>query len=175
MYSDWTFGNTSRLKAAQCGQVAAANSVIVTAASAGPSAMSGSDTGFLTSDALCAIARSIRRSGETPPSAASPVSDSAAVNVRRVIIDGVLRSALQERLDLLVELFERCFALDHLAIDKEGRRRIDLQHFAGIFLVGGDLVHQRLILEAILDLLLAETGLLADPGQGVGGVLHHPV
>ena len=29
--------------------------------------------------------------------------------------------------------------------------------------------------EAVLDLLLAEAGLLADPGQRLRGVLHHPV
>src|ERR1035438_9910478 len=91
MYSDLILGNTSRLKAAQCGQVGAANSVIVTRASAGPSAMSGSDTGFLISDALCAIALGIRRSGENPPSAASPVSDRAAQKARRVTINGVVR------------------------------------------------------------------------------------
>ena len=46
---------------------------------------------------------------------------------------------------------------------------------AGEFLVGGDLVEQRLILQAVLDRLLAEPGLLADPRQGLGGVLRHPV
>ena len=56
MYSDLIFGNTFSVKAAQCGQVIEANSVMVTAASAGPSAMSGSDTGLATSAALCAIA-----------------------------------------------------------------------------------------------------------------------
>ena len=51
----------------------------------------------------------------------------------------------------------------------------DLQHVGGVFLVGGDLVEQRLVLQAIVDLLLAEAGLLADPGQRFRGVLHHPV
>src|ERR1700730_17084621 len=74
-------------------------------------------------------------------------------------------SALQERLDLLIEFLERGLALDHLAVDEEGRCRIDLQHFAGELLIGGDLVEQRLVLEASLDRLLAEAGLLADPGQ----------
>src|SRR5260221_2225833 len=83
MYSDLIFGNTSLLKAAQCGQVIDAYSVIVTEALAGPSAMSGSDTGFATSDALCAIASEIRRNGESPARAASPVSDRAAVKARR--------------------------------------------------------------------------------------------
>src|SRR5271154_1243153 len=91
MYSDLIFRNTSRLKAAQCGQVGAANSVMLTRASAGPSAMSGSETGFLISEALCALAPAIRRSGENPASAARPVSDRAAQKARRVTINGVLR------------------------------------------------------------------------------------
>ena len=90
MYSDLIFGNTSSLNAAQCGQVIEAYSVMVTVASAGPSAMSGSDTGLATSAALCAIASAIRRSGESPASAASPVSDRAAVKARRVMINGLL-------------------------------------------------------------------------------------
>src|ERR1700682_1343607 len=90
MYSDLIFGNTFSLKAAQCGQVIEAYSVIVTWALAGPSAMSGSDTGFATSDALCAIASAIRRSGEKPATAASPVSDRAMVKARRVMINGLL-------------------------------------------------------------------------------------
>src|ERR1700726_2991737 len=90
MYSDLIFGNTSALKAAQCGQVIDANSVIVTGALAGPSAMSGSDTGLATSEALCAIASAIRRSGENPASRLSPVRDRAAVKARRVMINGLL-------------------------------------------------------------------------------------
>src|ERR1700761_7876041 len=91
MYSDLILGNTASLKAAQCGQVIEANSVIVTEALAGPSAMSGSDTGLATSAALCAIASVIRRSGENRPvTAASPVSDRAAVKARRVMINGLL-------------------------------------------------------------------------------------
>src|SRR5467141_1912063 len=90
MYSDLIFGNTSLLKAAQCGQVIDAYSVIVTEALAGPTAMSGSDTGFATSDALCAIASAIRRSGENPARAASPVRDRAKVKARRVMINGLL-------------------------------------------------------------------------------------
>ena len=64
--------------------------MIVTEASAGPSAMSGSDTGLATSEAPCAIALAIRRSGEKPARAASPVSDRAAVKARRVMINGLL-------------------------------------------------------------------------------------
>ena len=69
------------------------------------------------------------------------------------------RSALQQRIDLLGEVFERDLALDHLAIDEEGRRRIDLQDLVGELLVGGDLVEQRLILQTILDRLLGQAGL----------------
>src|SRR6266404_5523882 len=90
MNSDLIFGNTVSVNAAQCGQVIEAYSVIVTVALAGPSAMSGSETGFATSDALCAIAPAIRRSGENPARAASPVSDRAAVKARRVMIKGLL-------------------------------------------------------------------------------------
>ena len=90
IYSDLIFGNTSALKAAQCGQVIEAYSVMVTAALAGPSAMSGSETGLATSAALCAIASAIRRSGENPMRAASPVSDRAAVKARRVMIKVLL-------------------------------------------------------------------------------------
>src|SRR5580704_10189745 len=98
MYSDLIFGNTSALKAAQCGQVIDANSVIVTGALAGPSAMSGSETGFATSATLCAIASENRRSGENPTRAASPVSDRAAVKARRVMINGLLLESARSRL-----------------------------------------------------------------------------
>src|SRR5260370_36780547 len=63
---------------------------MVTGALAGPSAMSGSETGFATSDALCAIASAIRRSGEKPARAASPVSDRAMVKAGRGMINGLL-------------------------------------------------------------------------------------
>src|SRR5580692_11641333 len=90
MYSDLIFGNTASLKCAQCGQVIEAYSVMV--AVAGPSAMSGSDTGLATSAAvaLCASASEIRRSGENPATKLSPVSDRAAVKARRVMINGLL-------------------------------------------------------------------------------------
>src|SRR5215813_10385770 len=93
MNSDFSFGNTSALKAEQCGQVIEAYSVIVTFASAGPIAISGSDTGLATSVALWASASPISRSGVKAPSAARPVSDRAAVvKARRVIvINGLLR------------------------------------------------------------------------------------
>src|SRR6516162_4412638 len=90
-------------------------------------------------------------------------------------LNPVEESALEKRVDLLLELLDRGFALDLLAVDEEGRRRINLQHLARIFLVGGDLVEQRLVLQALFDLLLGQAGLLADPRQALGGVLHHPV
>src|ERR1700720_3776875 len=93
MYSDLILGNTASLKAAQCGQVIDAYSVIVTEALAGPSAMSGSDIGLVTSDALCAIASAIRRSRENPTRAASPVSDRAVVKTRRMINISLLRNS----------------------------------------------------------------------------------
>src|ERR1700686_3451825 len=93
MYSDLIFGNTSLLKAAQCGQVIDAYSVIVTEALAGPSAISGSDTGLATSDVLWAIASALRCSGENPASAASPVSDMAMVKTRRVMNISLLRNS----------------------------------------------------------------------------------
>src|SRR6476620_11964326 len=86
MNSDLSLGNTVSLKLAQCGQVIEAYSVMVTAAFAGPIAMSGNDCGFATSAALCAIASVIRRSGEKPARATRPVSDRAAVKARRVMI-----------------------------------------------------------------------------------------
>src|SRR3569833_3161704 len=86
MYSDLILGNTCSLKAAQCGQVIEAYSVMVTAASFGPIAMSGNDTGFATSAADWAIASEMNRSGESPASAASPVSDSIILKARRVMI-----------------------------------------------------------------------------------------
>src|SRR6202158_5919467 len=98
IYSDLILGNTVSLKAAQCGQVIDAYSVIVTEALAGPSAMSGSDTGLATSDALCAIASALRRSGENPASVARPASDRAAVKARRVIINGLLPGLARSRL-----------------------------------------------------------------------------
>src|SRR6202790_2428934 len=53
---------------------------------------------------------------------------------------GAQESALQQRFDPLVEFLERSPALDLLAIDEKGRRRVDLQHIAGVLLIGGDLV-----------------------------------
>src|ERR1700753_3600735 len=94
MNSALILGNTSALKAAQCGQVIEAYSVMVTLAFAGPIAMSGSDTGLATSVALWASASLIKRSGENAPRAARAVTVRAVVmKARRVIvINGLLRT-----------------------------------------------------------------------------------
>src|SRR5262249_23683962 len=42
----------------------------------------------------------------------------------------VEESALEKRVDLLLKLLDRGFTLDLVAVDEEGRRRIDLQHLA---------------------------------------------
>src|ERR1700758_4077580 len=52
------------------------------------------------------------------------------------------RSTLQQRINPLLEFLERGLALDLLAVDEEGRRRVHLQHLTGIFLVGDELVEQ---------------------------------
>src|SRR6478609_84237 len=114
-----------------------------------------------------------RATGESRFSQGIYAGKDTAIEMRIRILTS--ESALQQRIDLLGEFLERGLALDLLAVDEERRRRIDLQNVAGIFLVGGDLVEQRLVLQAGLDLLLSETGLLADPRQGLRGVLHHPV
>ena len=62
--------------------------MIVTVAFAGPIAMSGSDTGFATSAALCAIALDDQAERREPGKRLSPVSDRAAVKARRVMING---------------------------------------------------------------------------------------
>src|SRR3954452_14395054 len=100
IYSDLICGNTFSLKAAQCGHVIDAYSVMVTGASLAPIAMSGSDTGFATAAAVapCASASAIRRSGENPARAARPVSDRAAVTARRVRINGLLQIGAEPRL-----------------------------------------------------------------------------
>src|SRR5262249_24813317 len=41
-------------------------------------------------------------------------------------LNPVEESALEKRVDLLLEFLDRGFALDLLAVDEEGRRRIDL-------------------------------------------------
>src|ERR1700712_257216 len=93
MYSDLIFGNTASLKCAQCGQVIEAYSVMVTVALAGPSAMSGSDTGLATSAAVafCASASDIRRSGERAARAARPGKHKAAGKGGRAVINGLLQ------------------------------------------------------------------------------------
>src|SRR5438045_9731159 len=92
-----------------------------------------------------------------PFAALTPPSESNA--------SGALESAFQQGLYALVEFLKRLFALDHLAINEKGRRRTDLQHLGRELLIGGDLVEQRLVLEAFLDRLLAQSGLQANPRQ----------
>ena len=74
---------------------------------------------------------------------------------------------LQKRFYLLVQFLERHGAFESLAIDEEGRRRIDLQDLVGEFLIGGELVEQRLIRCAGFDRLFAQPGLFADQLQGI--------
>src|SRR3954447_22702789 len=85
---------------------------------------------------------------------------------------GLLALFFQERLDPLVQLLERHRALEPLAIDKEGRRRIDLYGLHRVALVGGELVEQRLVLHAGLDVLPAHAVELADETQCVLGLAH---
>ena len=59
--------------------------------------MSGSDMGLATSAADCAIAVEMKRNGESPASAASPVNDKAAVKARRVMIKANSRIGASQR------------------------------------------------------------------------------
>src|SRR5579862_2906835 len=115
MYSALIFGNTCSLNAAQCGQVIDAYSVMVTLASAGPSAMSGSDCGLATSVAVWAKAPEISRRGEKPASAARPVNDRAVVKARRVIINAQLP-------DWRVRAQRQRFQLRRRSLAKNGQR-----------------------------------------------------
>jgi hypothetical protein len=87
-------------------------------------------------------ARSATPTQQTLPATGQPVR-----NARLLI--------LQKRFYLLVELLERHGAFESLAIDEEGRCRIDLQYLVGEFLIGGELVEQRLILCAGFDSLFS--------------------
>src|SRR5260221_3029656 len=100
--------------------------------------------------------------GGQPPPGAFPKAFAGVTGRYGFRNAGTAKSALQQRLDPLVEFLERGLAPNHLAIEEKGRRRVDLQYLIGELLIGGDLVEQGLILEAILDRLLAEPGLLAD-------------
>src|SRR5450755_3990056 len=72
IYFDLSIGKTFSANAAQCGQLIDAYSTMVTAAFAGPSTMSGSDTGFATRAAVafCAMAAPTRCAGAKAASAA---------------------------------------------------------------------------------------------------------
>src|SRR3984957_16017818 len=110
-------------------------------ASFGPSAMSPSAPTLLTSSAVWARA--------APGGQDAPRATNNAVTVRVAMKAGrIRRSALQQRIDPLGKFLVRSLALDLLAIDEEGRRRIHLQHVGGVFLIGGELVEHRLVREA---------------------------
>ena len=90
---------------------------------------SGSDTGLATSAAVCAAASEISRSGDRPMAAAAPVRARAAVNSRRVMIKGVLRSGdLPEKLtsESAVELEQQIsFEIKtYLQLEKETQQRL---------------------------------------------------
>jgi hypothetical protein len=79
-----------------------------------------------------------------PSSASAPYRTSAKRPGRTPLL-------LRQRFDLRLQFLKRHRALEHLAIDEEGRRCIDLEDLIGEFLVGGELVEQRLIFLAGLD------------------------
>jgi hypothetical protein len=89
MYFDLSIGKTFSPNAAQCGQVIEAYSVMVTGAFAGPSAMSGSDTGLATraAVALCAMASPTGCTGAKATRAASPARDNALTMARRITVN----------------------------------------------------------------------------------------
>ena len=90
-------------------------------------------------------------------------------------INPVCESGFQQGFDPLVECLEGSAAHNHLAIDEEGRGAVDLEHVDGELPVGRQLVHQGLILQAILDGLRTQSGLLADQLEGFRGFFHQPV
>src|SRR4051794_14243052 len=73
--------------------------------------------------------------------------------------------------------FDRCDDLvlagpdDLLAVDEEGRRRLDLELLLGGEAAGEDLVLQRVVLEAGLDLVLAHAAELGDARDAGNRVL----
>ena len=69
----------------------------------------------------------------------------------RARMNPVCESGFQQGFDAPVERLEGDFAHDHLAIDEKGRGALNLQHVDGELPDGRELVHQRLILQAILD------------------------
>src|SRR4051812_47104594 len=95
IYSAFSFGNTSCVNAAQCGQVIDAYSMIVTGASLEPKAMSPNELAFATSSADCAWASDNCQEncqGEMPMSAAAkPIKTNVVKNVRRMIFNGLLQ------------------------------------------------------------------------------------
>src|SRR5260370_41424089 len=92
IYLDLSIGKTFCSNAAQWGQLIDAYSMMVTEAVAGPSAMSGSDTGFATRAAIaaCALASLFRCSGGAKAKIA--VSDTTVAKARRGAIHWQLRN-----------------------------------------------------------------------------------
>jgi hypothetical protein len=79
--------------------------------------------------------RAYRRTRRTLEMVGSFVGCSPPFSKQRNRIDGD-NSVLQQLFDPLVELFERDCAFDPLAIDEEGRRRMDPQHLVGELFIG---------------------------------------
>src|ERR1700756_5338075 len=125
---------------------------------AGPSAL-GNRRGALFPSLLLGLSRPIHLDWQCRSSSASRRSDLACGIALRWTRLG--RSALQQWIDPLLEFRDRRLAPDLLAVDEEGRCRVHFQHFRRVFLIGCDLVEQRLIVQAGLDLILAQARLPA--------------
>src|SRR5436305_11847040 len=112
----------------------------------------------------------LRRAGTVTNTALCTAPDQQRTTPRRAArcaASGARESALQQRLDPLLELLERGRASDHLAVDEEGRGRADLQHLVGIFEVVHDLLSDRwIVVDTGFYGLLAGAGLCADPVDG---------
>ena len=76
--------------------------MMVTGASFEPSAMSPSSPAWAISAAVWALAWLTSCQGETPSAAAKAVMDRAAVKVRRVMFNGLLRKIVQSALSRLM-------------------------------------------------------------------------
>src|SRR5262245_22321092 len=84
-------------------------------------------------------------------------------------------SALQIRLDQLVELLDRHGAALDLAVDEEGRGGVHAELLRPAVAHRVDAVEHLLVGEAGLETLLGEAVLLGDPEQRLERLLHHPV
>src|SRR5215468_9797404 len=81
------------------------------------------------------------------------------------LLQMLLSSALEQRRKGLVEIFNRHCARVPFAIDVESRGRFDLELFLAPIPHLLDLLEQLLIVDARLEALLGETGLLGDGEQ----------